>query len=160
MTQSYSLQSEDQWTVNSCREVSEDGGQHNTACPTPVSKSSCPPFSTVLSHYVPHIASVRTMLVLGIGGRVLVAGELQGWPLWEEVSSSATDPLQDTAETIKAGGISRKTYKRKCQQKMPSRESRKETAGGTPRSEKEQLHGSANVHGCPRSTHTGADGYA
>lgn len=75
------------------------------------------------------------MLVLGIGGRVLVAGELQGWPLWEEVSSSATDPLQDTAETIKAGGISRKTYKRKCQQKMPSRESRKETEGGTPRSE-------------------------
>lgn len=126
MTQSYSSQSEDQWTVNSCREVLEDGGQHNTACPTTVSKSTCPPFSTVLSHYVPHIASVRTMLVLGIGGRVLVAGVLQGWPLWEEVSSSATDPLQDTAETIKAGGISRKTYKRNASKRChPGRAGRK-----------------------------------
>lgn len=132
----------------------------HTACPPAVSKSSCPAFSSVLSHYIPHLSSVRTTLVLGIGGRVLVAGELQCWPLWEEVISSATDPLHDTAETIKAGGISGKTYKRKRWQKMPARESRKETAGGTPGSEEEQLQGGVHVHGCRRSTHAGVGGYS
>lgn len=65
--------------------------------PLAVTESSPPASSTTVSHYGPHLSSVIPLWALCMGGNVLTAEELQGWPLWEEVSGSATDLLQNTA---------------------------------------------------------------
>lgn len=88
-------------------------------------------------HYDCHtLSEIHRNIVLygGVGGKVLVVGGLQGWPVWEEVrdcpvldtAGSTTDPLQDTAEPIgEVDGVPQKTYLRKGRKHQTERNIRK-----------------------------------
>lgn len=82
--------------MKSGRKVSEHRG-HGFTGPTGCHRELPSSLSTTVSLYGPHLSSVIPVWALCMGGNVLTAEELQGWPLWEEVSGSTTDLLQNTA---------------------------------------------------------------